>query len=107
MITSEGGSIELRTKEEGGSNYGHHGSKAASNMVGKLLSFDLAKVGVSVVNIHPGFMTTEMTRGAGYEQYWESGGAVDPSEASESLLDFAATITTKMSGEFWAPRGPR
>lgn len=27
IITSEGGSIALRTKEEGGGNYGHHGCK--------------------------------------------------------------------------------
>lgn len=29
LLTSEGGSIGLRTREEGGGNYGHHGSKAA------------------------------------------------------------------------------
>lgn len=39
FITTEGGSITLRTPEEGGGNYGHHGSKAAA--VG--FSFPLSK----------------------------------------------------------------
>lgn len=52
LITTEGGSISLRTAEEGGGNYGHHASKAAANMVGRLLSFDLGKKGVIVVDIH-------------------------------------------------------
>jgi NADP-dependent 3-hydroxy acid dehydrogenase YdfG len=29
MVTSEGGSVGLRTEEEGGANYGHHMSKCA------------------------------------------------------------------------------
>lgn len=52
LITTEGGSITLRTKEEGGGNFGHHGSKAAANMVGKLLAHDLADDGITVVMIH-------------------------------------------------------
>lgn len=32
--------------------FGHHGSKAAGNMVGKLLSFDLRDKGVIVAMIH-------------------------------------------------------
>lgn len=52
LITTEGGSITLRTKEEGGGNYGHHGSKAAANMVGKLIAHDLLEKGITVVMIH-------------------------------------------------------
>lgn len=52
LITTEGGSIALRTREEGGGQFGHHGSKAAANMVGKLLAFDLEKIGVTAVMIH-------------------------------------------------------
>ena len=33
LLTSEGGSITLRTQKEGGGMFGHHGSKAAANMV--------------------------------------------------------------------------
>ncbi|KAG5643981.1 hypothetical protein DXG03_009270 [Asterophora parasitica] len=56
LVTTEGGSISLRTKEEGGGNYGHHGSKAAANMVGKLLANDLYELGVTVAMIHVRFL---------------------------------------------------
>ncbi|KAL8290370.1 hypothetical protein RQP46_002628 [Phenoliferia psychrophenolica] len=77
------------------------------NMMGRLLSIDLAKEGVTTVDIHPGFMRTEMTKGAGFDEFYDSGGAVEPAEAADSVLDFAATITTEKNGQFWAPRGPR
>lgn len=56
IVSSESGSIALRHESEGGGNFGHHGSKAASNMVGKLLSLDLKEHGVAVGIVHPGFM---------------------------------------------------
>lgn len=74
LISSESGSITLRHEKEGGGNYGHHGSKAALNMVGKLLSLDLKDKGVAVGLLHPGFMRTDMTRGVGFDKYWDSGG---------------------------------
>ena len=54
MITSEGGSIGLRTLEEGGGNYGHHMSKCAQNMMGKILAIDIHPKGIPLVMIHPG-----------------------------------------------------
>ncbi|KAF9459726.1 hypothetical protein BDZ94DRAFT_1267526 [Collybia nuda] len=107
LITTEGGSIGLRTKEEGGGNYGHHGSKAAANMVGKLLANDFYDKGVTVMMIHPGFMKTDMTKGVGFDQFYESGGAVEPEEAAQSTVEFISKITHEMTGTFWAPRGPR
>ncbi|KAF8639262.1 hypothetical protein AX16_010334 [Volvariella volvacea WC 439] len=107
LISSEGGSITLRTKEEGGGNYGHHGSKAAANMVGKLLASDLYDRKVTVVMIHPGFMRTEMTKNVGYDKYWDSGGAVLPNIAADSTLNFIEQLTHSQTGTFWAPRGPR
>jgi NAD(P)-dependent dehydrogenase (short-subunit alcohol dehydrogenase family) len=74
MVSSEAGSITLRHEKEGGGNYGHHASKAALNMVTKLLSLDLKPRGIPVVAVHPGFMRTEMTKNVGFDQYWESGG---------------------------------
>ncbi|KAG6895302.1 hypothetical protein C0992_002070 [Termitomyces sp. T32_za158] len=82
LITTEGASIALRTKEEGGGNYGHHGSKAAANMVGKLLANDLYDAGITVAMIHPAV-------------------------AARSTIDFIATLTHEQTGSFWAPRGPR
>jgi NAD(P)-dependent dehydrogenase (short-subunit alcohol dehydrogenase family) len=52
LVSSESGSITLRHEKEGGGNYGHHASKAASNMVGKLLSLDLKERGIAVAIVH-------------------------------------------------------
>lgn len=73
LVSSEAGSIALRHAHEGGGNYAHHASKAALNMVGKLLSLDLADRGVVVSVVHPGFMRTDMTRGVGFDKYWDGG----------------------------------
>ncbi|KXS18033.1 oxidoreductase [Gonapodya prolifera JEL478] len=108
LITSEAGSVTLRHEMEGGENYAHHGSKAAENMVGRLLAMDLKHKGVAVVMVHPGFMRTEMTRGVGYDKYWDSGGAVEPSVAASHLADFVDKhVSMEISGEFWAPLGPK
>lgn len=74
LVSSESGSIALRHESEGGGNYGHHASKAALNMVGKLLSLDLKEKGVAVAVVHPGFMRTEMTKGVGFDKFWDVGG---------------------------------
>lgn len=79
MVSSESGSITLRHESEGGGNYGHHASKAASNMVGKLLSLDLKEHGVAVGLVHPAFMRTEMTKGVGFDKYWDAGGGTHES----------------------------
>lgn len=74
LISSESGSIGLRHEKEGGGNYGHHASKSALNMVGKLLSLDLKEHGVIISILHPGFMRTEMTAGVGFDKFWDEGG---------------------------------
>ena len=52
LVGSESGSVGLRHEKEGGGNYGHHGSKAAVNMVGKLLALDLKDKGIAVAVLH-------------------------------------------------------
>ena len=52
LVSSESGSITLRHETEGGGNYGHHASKSALNMVGKLLSLDLKEKGIAVGLVH-------------------------------------------------------
>lgn len=56
LVSSESGSITLRHEQEGGGNFGHHGSKAALNMVGKQLSFDLKDKGIAVGITHPRYV---------------------------------------------------
>lgn len=74
FVSSESGSITLRHESEGGGNYAHHASKAALNMVGKLLSLDLKDAGVVVSTVHPGFMRSDMTKGVGFDKFWDDGG---------------------------------
>ncbi|KAL2861139.1 oxidoreductase, short chain dehydrogenase/reductase family superfamily [Aspergillus lucknowensis] len=107
LVSSESGSITLRHEKEGGGNYGHHASKAALNMVGKLLSLDLRSSGVAVGLVHPGFMRTEMTKSVGFDKYWDAGGAVTPDEAAQSLAVFIDGFDISKTGQYWAPRGPR
>ncbi|KAH6651875.1 oxidoreductase [Truncatella angustata] len=107
LVSSESGSITLRHESEGGGNYAHHASKAALNMVGKLLSLDLKDKGIIVSTVHPGFMRTEMTKGVGFDKYWDDGGAVTPDEAAQSLIAWTDKLDSSKSGEYWAPRGPR
>lgn len=128
LVSSESGSITLRHESEGGGNYGHHASKAALNMTGKVLSLDLKDAGVVVSIVHPGFMRTEMTKGVGFDKYWDAGGgksrvsggllfsdiigtnadnpAVTPDEAAESLVGWTGKLDISKTGEYWAPRGP-
>ncbi|KAJ4391025.1 hypothetical protein N0V93_004638 [Gnomoniopsis smithogilvyi] len=106
LVSSESGSITLRHESEGGGNYGHHASKAALNMAGKLLSLDMKDAGVVVSIVHPGFMRTEMTKGVGFDKFWDDGGAVTPEEAAESLVEWAEKLDISKSGQYWAPRGP-
>jgi len=107
LISSESGSITLRHEKEGGGNYGHHASKAALNMVGKLLSLDLKDEEVVISTVHPGFMRTEMTKGVGFDKFWDDGGAVTPDEAAKTLKEWAEKLDMSKTGEYWAPRGPR
>jgi NAD(P)-dependent dehydrogenase (short-subunit alcohol dehydrogenase family) len=107
LVSSESGSLTLRHEKEGGGMYGHHASKAAENMVGKLLSFDLKDKGIAVGLVHPGFMRTEMTKGVGFDQFWDSGGAVTPDVAAKSLKEWVDTeFDISKTGSYWAPRGP-
>ena len=52
-------------------------------------------------------MRTEMTKSVGFDQYWDAGGAVTPEESAESLIEFIEKFDIGMTGEYWAPRGPR
>lgn len=123
LVSSESGSITLRHESEGGGNYGHHASKAALNMVGRLLSFDLKEHDVAVGILHPAFMRTEMTKGVGFDKFWDAGGgealsrhllrrfanydaAVTPDVSAKSMIGFVDTFDISKTGEYWAPRGP-
>lgn len=103
LVTSEGGSIGLRSAREGGSNYEHHCSKAAENMAGKLLSLDLAPRGIAVACVHPGFVRSRMT--VQFKGSYEELGAVKPPVAAKGVVAAVAELTTETTGRFIQPLG--
>lgn len=62
IVTSRMGSIADNTS---GGSYGYRMSKAAVNMAAKSLAVDLAKAGVAVGLVHPGYVRTGMTNHQG------------------------------------------
>jgi NAD(P)-dependent dehydrogenase (short-subunit alcohol dehydrogenase family) len=85
IITSQAGSCEWRfTQNPEGGNYGHHMSRAATNIMGVLLSQELKAEGIPVQLLHPGFNRTSMTEK--YEHLWDVEGAVPAAEGAKRVL---------------------
>eukprot|EP00494_Astrolonche_serrata_P014213 UN14345 len=99
MITSQGGSINWRdVQNPTGMDYGHHMSKAAANMMGKLLSLELKPDKIAVTMLHPGFCRTDMTKK--YSAGWDSRGAVKTSLGAKRVLHEIGKITLEKTGHF-------
>lgn len=99
MITSQGGSIAWRTTQNPtGHDYGHHMSKAAANMMGVLLAQELKSKNICVVNLHPGFNKTDMTKK--YEAIWEIEGAVDASVGAKRVIHEIGLMSMGTTGQF-------
>lgn len=84
-VSSESGSIGAarRTGE-----YGYGMSKAALNMGSKLLSNELWKVNARVLNIHPGWLRTNM----GGDAAFQSNESVAPEESAEKIVSLTTGI---------------
>lgn len=100
MITSQGGSIAWRDVQNAGGpyDYGHHMSKAAANMMGKLLSIELKNKGITVYNLHPGFNRTGMTKK--YSHIWDVEGAVDASLGAKRICHEISKMEISKAGRF-------
>uniref|UniRef100_A0A7S0ZHY9 Protochlorophyllide reductase n=1 Tax=Timspurckia oligopyrenoides TaxID=708627 RepID=A0A7S0ZHY9_9RHOD len=99
MITSQGGSVEWRdVQSQSGGDYGHHMSKAAANMMGKLCANELKSMGIAVGVFHPGFNKTQMTKK--YESIWEKEGAVDPMVGAKRVLHEITCLDMETTGCF-------
>lgn len=88
ILTSRMGSI---ADNGSGGMYGYRMSKAAVNAAGVSLARDLKKDGVSVVLLHPGFVRTEMTGGAGH---------IDADESAKGLIERVDELTLETTGQF-------
>ncbi|HQR53947.1 MAG TPA: SDR family oxidoreductase [Burkholderiales bacterium] len=88
LITSRMGSMDDNTS---GGYYGYRMSKAALNAAGRSMAHDLARRGVAVVMLHPGFVQTPMTGGRG---------DVDPATAARNLIARIDELTPATSGGF-------
>jgi len=92
IITSQAGSCEWRFTqnptptpgEEFHGNYGHHMSRAATNIMGCILSQELKADGIPVQMLHPGFNRTAMTQK--YAHIWDIEGAVEPHIGCKRVL---------------------
>jgi NAD(P)-dependent dehydrogenase (short-subunit alcohol dehydrogenase family) len=92
IITSQAGSCEWRFTqnatpkpgEEFHGNYGHHMSRAATNIMGCILSQELKADNIAVQIMHPGFNRTEMTKK--YAHIWDIEGAVEVQIGAKRVL---------------------
>lgn len=93
LTTSRMGSVADNTS---GGMYGYRMSKAALNMAGASLAHDLKPSGVAVVLLHPGFVKTDMTRGAGQ---------ITADEAARGLIARMDELTLEQTGAFLHQNG--
>jgi NAD(P)-dependent dehydrogenase (short-subunit alcohol dehydrogenase family) len=93
LITSRMGSI---ADNGSGGYYGYRMSKAALNAAGVSLARDLRDDGIAVALLHPGYVRTDMTAGAG---------SIDPADAARQLVERIDALTLETSGTFWHANG--
>jgi NAD(P)-dependent dehydrogenase (short-subunit alcohol dehydrogenase family) len=95
LTTSRMGSI---ADNGSGGHYGYRMSKAALNAMGVSLARDLKSRGIAVALLHPGYVRTDMTAGAGN---------VEPTDAARGLLARVDGLTLENTGTFWHANGER
>jgi NAD(P)-dependent dehydrogenase (short-subunit alcohol dehydrogenase family) len=92
IITSRMGSIADNTS---GSSYGYRMSKAALSMAGKSLAIDLQPRQIAVAILHPGMVSTDMTRHSG----------IPAAESVRGILERVSQLNLQNSGTFWHANG--
>ncbi len=93
QITSIMGSIGLT---EGTGYYSYRGSKAALNMMSKVLAAELRPLGIPVVMVHPGWVRTRM----GGPQ-----APVLPETSARNIIKVLRGVTLQDTGTFYGPDG--
>jgi NAD(P)-dependent dehydrogenase (short-subunit alcohol dehydrogenase family) len=93
FVSSRAGSIG---DHPSGGLYGYRISKTALNMAAVNLARDLSDRGILVAILHPGFIRTEMTGGAGNDE---------PSVAAKGLIARMDELSPSTSGHFFHANG--
>ena len=101
----QGAKIALMTSRMGsigdngsGGHYGYRMSKAALNAMGMSLARDLKSRGIAIAILHPGYVRTDMTDGAGN---------VEPADAARMLIARIDGLGLENTGTFWHANGER
>jgi NAD(P)-dependent dehydrogenase (short-subunit alcohol dehydrogenase family) len=76
--------------------YSYNSSKAALNMVTRMMAFDLQAQGVAVLAAHPGWVQTDMGG---------SHAAVTPQDSAEGVLRLVDDLTLAKTGRFFVYTG--
>lgn len=84
------------TENGSGRNYAYRCSKIAANMVMKSMSIDLAQKGITSTILHPGYVRTDMTGGAGL---------IDVPESVKGMLDVLESKDKPLNGEWYHTTG--
>jgi len=95
-ISSNSGCI-TRKEGDGGTGYGYSSSKAALNMITKMLSHELKDHGITVVSLHPGWVRTTML-------YCENA-PLGPSESISGMIHVIDSLEMNSSGKFFDWKG--
>ena len=94
-ISSDNGSISRKSQ---GGKYGYSASKAALNMITRILSVDLSAHGIVVVSLHPGWVKTTMTR--------KENAPLEPSQSISGMIQVLESLEKNDTGRFldWTGR---
>ncbi len=88
-ISSDNGSI---TRKNHAGKYGYSASKAALNMITKILSVELMRYGIVVVSLHPGWVKTNMTR--------NENAPLEPEESIGGMMHVIESLSIEDTGRF-------
>jgi len=93
-ITSQLGSITLHMSNH----YSYNSSKAALNMLTRILASELKPAGIAAVAVHPGWVQTDMGGPAA---------PLTPEASARGILDLAQRLTLADTGEFFTWEGKK